>query len=218
MHTIRVWDLPTRLFHWTLVLCVVTLIITGNIGGNAMAWHARAGYGVGSLLLFRLIWGFVGGHWSRFRSFVPMPSTLWAYLRGATTTTPGHNPLGALSVLALLGFLAAQVGTGLLSDDEIAFSGPLTRFVSGNMVSLATTYHKEIGKLILIALVVLHVCAIVFYRFKKGENLVGPMLGGDKLLAEPVPASRDDGRSRVLALVLLTLCVAVLAWVASLGG
>jgi uncharacterized membrane protein len=85
-------------------------------------------------------------------------------------------------------------------------------------VSLATTYHKEIGKLILIALVVLHVCAIVFYRFKKGENLVGPMLGGDKQLAEAVPSSRDDVRSRALALIVLAVCGGVLAWVASLGG
>lgn len=206
MQTTRVWDLPTRLFHWALAVCFVALVVTGQTG--AFDWHFRLGYSVLTLLLFRLVWGVVGGHWSRFSSFVYRPSTIVRYLRGEVQAlhNVGHNPLGFLSVLALLGFSLLQVFTGLFSDDEIASSGPLTKFVSGKWVSLASEYHADIGKVILIVLVLLHIAAIVFYKFKKGLNLVAPMLHGDKTLAEPVPASRDDAVSRILALVIFLVC------------
>lgn len=222
MRLIRIWDLPTRLFHWSLVGCFVGLVITGSVGGNAMVWHFRLGYTVFSLLLFRLVWGFVGGRWSRFTAFVYRPATLVAFLRGERRPehTAGHNPLGALSVLAMLGFLAAQVGSGLISDDEIAFAGPLTRFVSSATVSLATTYHKDIGRLVLFALVVLHIVAILMYRWKKQENLVKPMLLGDKAMSDAgqLEPSRDDGRTRLLAAVVLAACAGVVSWVVALGG
>src|SRR5512133_1633527 len=104
---VRVWDLPTRCFHWALVLCLVALLTTAQIGGDAMAWHFRSGYAVLSLLLFRLIWGVVGGKWSRFSSFLYAPAAVLAYLqgRGRPEHSIGHNPLGAASVFALLGFL-----------------------------------------------------------------------------------------------------------------
>jgi cytochrome b len=210
MHTIRVWDLPTRIFHWALVVCVVGLVVTANIGGNWMSWHLRLGYAVLSLLLFRLVWGFIGGHWSRFSSFVYGPATVLAYLKGQVKPEHrvGHNPLGMLSVLALLTILLAQVGTGLISDDEIAFTGPLVRFVSGDTVSLATSYHKNVGKFIVIALVLLHLLAIVFYRVVKKDNLVQPMIVGDKQLpAHPtLPSARDTAASRALALLVLSVC------------
>jgi cytochrome b len=221
MRNIRVWDLPTRLFHWLLVVAVVGLVVTGNIGGNAMVWHFRLGYFVGSLVAFRLIWGFVGGHWSRFSSFLYAPRATLAYLRGQAKPAHlvGHNPLGAFSVFALLGLLAAQVATGLMSDDEIANAGPLTRFVSEQTVSLATRYHADIGKLLLIVLVVLHVLAIVFYAWKKHVNLVRPMVVGDKAVedGQALPASRDDAPARILAAVIFVACAAGMAWVASLG-
>lgn len=208
-HTIRVWDLPTRVFHWTLLACVIGLVITGNIGGTAMDWHFRFGYAVLALLLFRLLWGLFGGHWSRFANFLYSPATLLRHLRGqsAPESSVGHNPLGALSVFAMLLFLLVQVASGLISDDEIATSGPLTSLVSSSLVSQATWYHTEVGKPILIVLVLLHVAAIVFYRWRKRQNLLRPMLLGDKEVAQPVPASRDDARSRLLALVLFLLCV-----------
>lgn len=220
MHTVRVWDLPTRLFHWALAGCVVGSVITANVGGNWMNWHLRLGYTVLSLLLFRLVWGFVGGHWSRFSSFIYGPSTVLAYLRGQTQPEHrvGHNPLGMLSVLALLFFLLAQVGTGLISDDEIAFTGPLVRFVSGDTISQATGYHKNIGKFIVIALVVLHVVAIAFYKLVKKDDLVRPMLIGDKRVTTPAPSARDHAASRLGALAVFALCAGAVYGLVSLGN
>ncbi len=219
MHTIRVWDLPTRLFHWLLAACVLGLVITGSIGGNWMTWHLRLGYGVLTLLLFRLVWGFIGGHWSRFASFVYAPSTLIAYLRGQARPehTAGHTPLGALSVFALLLVLAAQVGTGLVSDDEIAFFGPLTRFVSGETAGAATDYHKHVGKFIVMALVLLHVAAILFYKLASKQSLMRPMVVGDKHLETPVTAARDTAGTRLLALAVLALCGSAVAWLVQWG-
>lgn len=218
-HKVRVWDLPTRFFHWVLVACVIGLAISGTIGGNAMVWHFRFGYSVLALLLFRIIWGLIGGRWSRFVAFIYSPLSVINYLkgRGKPEHSVGHSPIGAGSVFAMLGFLLAQVGTGLLSDDEIAFAGPLTRFVSNATVSLASNYHRNIGKWVLLALVVLHIAAIVFYLWRK-HNLVNAMLHGDKELVAPVPASRDDRRSRLFALLVLAACAGVAYWIRALAA
>ena len=218
-HTIRVWDLPTRVFHWALALCIVGLIITGNIGGNAMVWHFRIGLTVLALLLFRLVWGVVGGRWSRFAAFIYSPRSIINYLKGngKAEHSVGHTPTGAGSVFALLAILLAQVGSGLISDDEISNAGPLTRFVSTATVNLATNYHKNIGKWIILALVVLHIAAIVFYLRRK-QNLIKPMLHGDKQLAEPMPASRDDVASRISALVIFGICAIFVRWLATLAA
>jgi cytochrome b len=208
-NVIRVWDLPTRIFHWLLVFCVVGLVTTAEIGGPAMDWHFRLGYAVLSLLLFRLTWGVIGGHWSRFSSFLYSPATLMRYLRGqgANELSIGHNPLGAGSVFAMLFFLLAQIGTGLISDDEIAASGPFTSLVSNSTVSLATSYHANIGSLVLFGLVGLHVAAILFYLWFKQQNLVRPMVLGDKAVDQPAPSARDDALSRTLAAVVFIFCV-----------
>lgn len=205
---IRVWDLPTRLFHWSLVVCVVGLVISGNLGGNAMMWHFRLGYAVLTLVLFRLIWGFIGGHWSRFATFIPGPLTLVSYLKGDTKPehSVGHNPLGAFSVLALLFFSFAQATVGLMSDDEIAAAGPLVSKIPGAWVALATFIHTEVTKVVLVVLVLLHIVAILWYRFKKGENLIKPMIVGDKSLPDSTRASNDTSASRIAAAVVLLIC------------
>jgi cytochrome b len=224
MHTIRVWDLPTRLFHWALALCVVGLLVTGNIGGNWMNWHLRLGYAVLTLLLFRFVWGLVGGHWSRFSSFLFAPSAVWRYLRGQSPPehSVGHSPLGALSVWALLFILLAQVGSGLFSDDEIAFFGPLVSLVSGDVVSQATSYHKNIGKFLVLGLVVLHLTAILFYKLVKKTPLVQAMVLGDKqlphALTATLPSAQDTWRTRLLALVVLGICAAVVYRVVAIGN
>ena len=218
LYKVRVWDLPTRLFHWALVVCVIGLAITGTVGGNAMVWHFRLGYCVLTLLLFRIIWGLVGGRWSRFGAFIYTPQSVINYLKGKGRPEygVGHSPIGAGSVFAMLVFLLMQVGSGLFSDDEIAFAGPLTRFVSNDAVSLATHYHKNIGKWVLLGLVLLHLLAIIFYLRRK-HKLVGAMLHGDKELVIPAPPSRDDAASRMTALLILAVCAAVAYWVSSLA-
>ena len=211
--TVRVWDLPTRLFHWMLLICVVGAILCGEIGGEAMVWHFRFGYAILNLLLFRIIWGLVGGHWSRFASFIYSPSNVFRYLRGEGQVEHGvgHNPLGAMSVFALLGILLAQVASGLVSDDEIATVGPLSKFVSSTLANSATFYHKDIGKWILVGLVVLHIAAVLFYLLKKGENLVHPMIQGDKRVIVSAKSSRDDAASRLFAMIVFLACSA-LVW------
>lgn len=218
-HRVRVWDLPTRFFHWTLFACIVGLVVTAKTGGNAMVWHFRLGHVVLALLLFRAIWGLVGGHWSRFSSFLYSPRTLLLYLRGrgGPELSVGHSPVGAASVFAMLAALGLQVLSGLSSDDEIAFAGPLSRFVSGDVVQLATWYHKAVGQWVVIALIVLHVAAVLYYLRRKKNNLIAPMLRGDKQLAIATAASRDDTGSRALALVLLAVCATFANWVAGLG-
>lgn len=220
--TVRVWDLPTRLFHWTLACAVIGSVISAKIGGNAMVWHFRLGALVIALVAFRVMWGLVGGRWSRFASFIYAPSTVLRYLRGQTRPGEhldvGHNPLGSFSVFALLGFLALQAATGLVADDEIANVGPLNRFAGAGLVARATSWHKDYGQWLLIALVLLHVAAIVYYLVKKRDNLVRPMLSGDKPLPPGTPASADGGAQRLLALVLFAVCAAAAAWILSLGA
>ncbi|MEY2688560.1 MAG: hypothetical protein RL375_2758 [Pseudomonadota bacterium] len=222
LRSVRVWDLPTRVFHWSLALLVITSVVTVNIGGNAMTWHFRAGYAVIALLVFRIVWGLIGGRWSRFASFVYAPSTLLRYLRGdhrpGDHFEVGHNPLGSLSVFGLLGILLLQVSTGLFSDDEIANSGPLVKFVSGAMSSLATKWHADVGAVIIYVLVGLHVAAIVYYRRRKQLDLVTPMLTGDKLLSAQVPASADGLPRRLIAVAVLTAAGFAVAWLVQLGA
>jgi cytochrome b len=215
----RIWDLPTRLFHWLLAATVIGSVVSAKIGGGAMVWHHRLGYLVLALLAFRLVWGLVGGRWSRFTSFVFAPATLWRYLRG--TPRPGeqldvgHSPTGALSVFAILAVLIGQVGTGLVSDDEIAFIGPLNRFISTDAGLSATSWHKTWGQWIIIGLVVLHVLAIVAYLMKR-HNLIKPMLHGDKALPPGTPASADALPQRLLALVLAAAALGLAWWVSAL--
>ncbi len=219
---VRVWDLPTRIFHWVLATSVVGSIISAHLGGNAMEWHVALGMVALILLTFRILWGLVGGRWSRFKSFVYSPATVRRYLRGEAGAGEhldvGHSPLGAGSVFALLGLLVVQVATGLVADDEIATRGPLNGLVSEDTAKQASSWHADIGQWILIALIVLHVSAIVFYKVKKGRNLVTPMVLGDKELPAGTPASADTWRHRLLALALLVVSWAFAGWVWSRGG
>jgi len=221
---LRVWDLPTRVFHWLLAACVIGLIVTGKLGGAAIEWHARLGQAVLALLIFRLVWGLIGGHWSRFVHFVPGPGRVLRYLRGKRDAAQaGHNPLGALSVLAMLAVLLAQVGSGLVSDDEIAFTGPWNRWVSSAFGLAATSYHRSIGQWALIALILLHLGAIAWYQWRRREKLVQAMLHGDKWVdgsaaAPTIPASADTGRSRLLAACVLALSAATVLLLATLAA
>jgi cytochrome b len=218
----RVWDLPTRLFHWSLALTVIGSVITGQIGGNAMVWHTRLGLVVMALLVFRLVWGFVGGHWSRFASFLYGPRSILAYLRGDSGPGGrydiGHSPVGSLSVWALLALLAAQVATGLVADDEIATTGPLNRFVSDGIANAASAWHEEVGKSLLIVLATAHVAAVLYYLRRKQKNLIAPMIHGDALLPAGTAVSRDGAGSRLAALAVVAAAAALAWWIGSLGA
>jgi len=205
---VRVWDLPTRLFHWALAICVVLGIVFVKIGGNAIQWHAYCGYTALALILFRVIWGFVGSWHARFANFIPSPSKLIAFLRGQVDGGLGHNPLGALSVIALLIVVLIQALTGLFTDDDIFFQGPFARYVSNSTVALFTSIHR-FNQYLIFVLVGLHIAAISYYYFVKRENLVGPMVTGAKLTSI-VPKSReiiDSSRQRMLALAIFLLII-----------
>lgn len=219
---VRIWDLPTRLFHWALATGVVLAIVSARIGGAAMAWHIRFGYAIFTLLVFRLVWGFVGGRWSRFASFAFAPAVTWHHLRGTGSSHPhqdiGHNPLGAWSVFTLLGVLAVQVGTGLVADDEVAVNGPLIRYVSTATSESASHWHSGAGQWTIIALCLMHVAAISFYALKRRQNLVAPMIHGDKCLSADAPATIDTARTRVLALLVAAACAIGVAAIARLDA
>jgi cytochrome b len=219
-NTVRVWDLPTRVFHWALVACITGLLISGWRGGALMDWHARIGYAALALLLFRVVWGMVGGRWSRFTSFLYAPRTIVNYVRGLAHPDHlvGHNPVGAGAVFAILLVLLAQVGTGLVGDDEISFTGPLNKFVESSKGLAATWYHKNVGQWLVIGLIVLHVAAVLFYLARRRDNLIRPMLTGDKTVGHQVVPSRDDAASRAAALVVFGACAAAVAWLVKLGN
>lgn len=220
MKKICVWDLPLRLFHWALVVLVVVAVVTQNIGGNAMEWHFRAGYAVLALLAFRILWGLVGTRYARFSNFLYGPSAVANYLRSGTARqgrpVVGHNPLGAYSVFALLGVLLAQALSGLFANDDIAYDGPLVKFISKEVSDRVTWYHTEVGALLIYVLVALHVLAIVFYWVGKRRNLIKSMITGDAEFEVEVPAAGDTWKMRLLALVLLSACAAAVYYVVTL--
>jgi cytochrome b len=186
-----------------------------------MEFHALIGYCVLTLIIFRVCWGLVGSHHARFIHFVPSPKGLVNYILGKTKAGLGHNPLGALSVLALLVSLGLQATTGLFANDDIAFEGPFAKYVSNDMVQFLTSIHYFNEK-VLIILIALHLCAILYYQKFKGENLIKPMLLGDKeidpseeakyLPADLGQASKDGGLQRGFALLLLSLIAVILGY------
>jgi len=179
----NVWDLPTRLFHWLLATWVAISFVTGSLGGNTMTWHLRSGFAILALLLFRLVWGFAGSRTSRFSDFVKGPSAVLRY--AATLLCPdsprflGHNPMGGWSVMAMLLALLLQAVSGLFADDQIMTAGPLAGWVSGAVSEALTRLHR-LNRWMLVGLVGLHLGAILFYLFIKGENLIKPMVTGRK--------------------------------------
>ncbi len=183
-------------------------IVFVKIGGNAIQWHAYCGYAALALILFRVIWGFVGSWHARFANFIPSPSKLNAFLRGQVDGGLGHNPLGALSVIALLTVILIQALTGLFADDDIFFQGPFAKYVSNNTVALLTSIHR-FNQYLIFALVGLHIAAISYYYFVKRENLVRPMVTGDKLTstAPKLQETIDSSRQRMLALAIFLLMI-----------
>jgi cytochrome b len=207
---IQLWDLPLRIFHWSLVTAVSTAIITGKAGGSWMAIHSYAGQTIVGLLVFRIVWGLIGSDTARFAHFVPSPARIVAYLQGQWQGL-GHNPLGALSVIALLGVLLTQAVTGLFGNDDIAFTGPLVSLVADELSLKLTGIHRQLINVVYL-LLALHITAIVFYARVKRDKLVKPMVTGWKDVPADTPAPRTAGP---LALVVAIAMAAAAAYGAS---
>jgi cytochrome b len=213
--TTRIWDLPTRLFHLGFACCVTGAIVTAKLGNTWMDWHVRLGIAALALLIFRITWGFIGTRYARFSQFVRGPLTVWQYIK--TISTPslkkaGHNPLGALSVLAMLAIIGVQAITGLFANDDILTQGPFAQFVSDSTSSLMTGLHQFNEKLVYLT-VGLHLIAVLIYSLK-GENLVRPMVHGDvatHTLAPNTLPAMDSLGMRLIA-IAIAFPLAIAAW------
>lgn len=210
LQTVTVWDLPTRLFHWTLVALMIFQWLTAEFG-SAMDWHVWGGYAILALVLFRLIWGFVGSDTVRFRDFVRGPGAALGYvkvlLRGETPLYLGHNPMGGWSIVAMLVLLLVQAGTGLFANDDITIEGPLYAWVSKGTSDWLTAIHKINFNLLLLVIAV-HISAVLFYLFVKRENLIHPMLSGRKHLPPDMVGQAPRIVSPWLGLAVLAVAVA----------
>jgi cytochrome b len=194
MSRIGIWDLPTRAFHWLVVVLIPLQWWTAE--EEMMDLHILLGQVMLGLILFRLFWGLIGSSTARFAGFVRGPVKMLAYLRGRLPPAIGHNPIGALSVMAMLALLALQVGLGLFaSDDDGLYSGPLAHWVSTDLSEELAEWHEQTFDILLV-FIGLHLAAILFYLVVKRDNLVAPMLTGTRkaeageAAMEPAPAWR----------------------------
>lgn len=215
---IKVWDVPTRVFHWGLVAAISFMWFSAEQGGDWLVWHLRCGLLILGLLVFRLCWGFWGSDTARFSQFVKGPAQIVRYLKGEISENeqPGHNPLGALMVLALLAAAAVQVGSGLFAADENTFlhHGFLNHLVSSSTGSAARSLHIQLFDLLLI-LAVVHIVVVLLYQFVKKHNLITPMFTGYKELAGKLPALNFAGVGKLAA--ALAVALAAVALVLGLG-
>ncbi|QTR47028.1 cytochrome b/b6 domain-containing protein [Thiothrix litoralis] len=178
---VRLWDLPTRLFHWSLVVGIGFSWFCAETGGNWMVWHERSGVFLLALVLFRVVWGVIGSDTARFSRFMTSPRHAFQHLRElmgqGTAFHAGHNPLGAWMVVALLLIVVFQGVTGLFATDDIMTEGPLIGLVSGSTADTLTTIHHLTFNIILL-LVAVHVAAVLYYRVVKRTNLIKAMVVG----------------------------------------
>ncbi len=212
---LRVWDLPTRIFHWSLAVLVVFSFVTGKAGGSWLEWHMRSGYAILALLAFRVAWGFAGGTHARFASFVRGPGAALAYARallhGKRAPVVGHNPLGAWMVLFLLGALLLQAATGLFADDEIATQGPLAVKASEALVARMTTIHR-LNEWVIVGAAALHVAAVATYQWGLKVDLLGPMVHGWKAQSGEIPVVQPRPASPLLAAAIAGGAAALVYW------
>jgi cytochrome b len=211
---VSVWDLPTRLFHWLLVILIG--LSWWSAETRTMEWHYRSGLAILGLVVFRLVWGFIGGSTARFAQFVRLPGAALDYLRGKASNKAGHNPLGGYSVIALLGLVGLQTMTGLFSSDTDGLeSGPLSHWISDYDTVDAITDVHEASFNLLLGLIGLHILAILFYRFVRRRNLVTPMVTGRD--AELPAGTQGLVPAGPLRFIIAAAIGAGTAWAASKG-
>ena len=207
---VRIWDWPTRAFHWLLVLLIPALWWTAE--NDLAEIHVLLGLGAFALILFRLLWGVMGSSTARFASFIRGPRGVMSYLGGRAAKVVGHNPLGGLSVAAMLAVLTAQVGLGLFaSDDDGEVLGPLSLWLDEDTVETITELHEILFNVLLV-LIALHLAAILFYALVQRKNLVGPMLTGRGDAPEGVEEMRGAPRWRLLLALAITLGATAWLW------
>lgn len=210
---VPIWDAPTRLFHWVIVVLVALQWWTAE--EEKIELHVTLGLVTLGLLLFRVIWGVVGGSTARFASFVRGPRAIFAYLRGRAGYVLGHNPLGALSVIGLLGALAAQVGLGLFASDEDGlYGGPFVHLIDPDLSEEIAELHEDLFDVLLV-LIGLHVAAIVYYAWVKRDDLVTPMITGKREVPAGVEGLRAAPAWRLAVAALIAAALAT--WIASFG-
>jgi cytochrome b len=179
--SVRVWDVPTRLFHWALAVLIALQYATAEFHVLDMEWHFRFGYATLALIVFRVLWGFFGSQTSRFGAFVRGPKAVVRHtlslLSNNAAPSVGHNPLGGWSVLVLLASLLLQTISGLFASDGIDTQGPLSDRLTTAAVKTWTRIH-DWNQDILLVLIALHVLAIALYYLLRNENLLGPMITG----------------------------------------
>lgn len=209
-----VWDLPLRLFHWLLVLSIAASWATAKAGIEWTEIHFLLGYWTAGLLIFRLVWGFVGPKHARFASFIPSVKAVFLYLRGFLggngKQAVGHNPMGALMVFAILAIVGVQVGTGLFASDDILFSGPFNALVDGKLSETITRLHNFNFDIILF-LIFAHISAVLIYLFKKKQNLIWPMITGKKS-KDIVPEGEAIKSSRLIVAACVVVASALIVW------
>lgn len=218
IHRVRIWDLPIRLFHIALIACAVGSVATVKAGTLWMDWHVRFGLATAALIAFRIIWGFIGTRYARFGQFVKGPAAVRAYLKGSYAGSPGHNPLGAWSVIGLLALFGFQAFSGLFTSDDILTSGPLAHLNSGWSATL-TGLHKQ-AEWLLYGLVAVHVLAVLWHQLAQRRDIIGPMLHGDIVHrggASPDPAG-DTTSKRLLALLIIAVLGLAAWWVSNIGA
>jgi cytochrome b len=198
---VRVWDVPTRLVHWLLVVLIAFSWWTAETG--RLQWHRWSGYVLLGLMLFRIYWGFAGSSTARFGRFVRGPRTIVSYLKGTWTPAAGHNPLGAVSVVALLVLLLLQIALGLFAVDVDGIeSGPLSEFVSFETGRAAAGWHEAVFN-VLMTVIALHVLAVLYYLLVKRQNLIAAMVTGKRaFLSGVAPLQRGSARRLIAGIVL----------------
>jgi cytochrome b len=193
---VKVWDAPIRIVHWAIVLLFAFQFVTGKIGGELMTWHAYCGYSILVLVVFRILWGFVGSTHARFASFLAGPAATLRFARRlfSRQAVPqlGHNPLGGWMVIALVACLAFQAGSGLFANDGASAEGPLASLVSLEVSNRLTELHRWNLNLLLL-LAGIHIGGVLFHWFAKKDNLVAPMFSGVKQVPAAMVHERRDG-------------------------
>ncbi|RZK02031.1 MAG: cytochrome B [Flavobacterium sp.] len=214
--TIKVWDLPVRIFHWLLVILFVAAYVTNSLGTNYFTYHLWCGYAVIVLVSFRIIWGLVGTYHARFSNFIRNPLTTIKYALNTLKNTEkhyvGHNPLGAIMVIVLLLTILAQAITGLFTNDEILNLGPLYGYITDELSLKLTSLHRQLFYWILGA-VALHIIAVLVHVFFKRDNIIKAMFTGKKLTKDVVDDKSISSSKILLAVIIVIMLALILTWI-----